>query len=156
MGARAPKIFETTGEDAAAESNDSVGSAHRPAHAGLFESFADHCTTAGLDDTGADKKLLFTELGVTHLPRIVLEVAQLLEHGFFAFSRARQLPPRFADQATDVPRFQQIAPHLGSLGLLAPEELCDGREVLVGVEQIYDMNGVGEVSLGDGVVVALA
>ena len=74
MGARGPKIFEAAGEDAAAQSNDGIGTAHRPAHPGLLEPFADHGATARFDNTRANEKLLFAELGVTHLQSIVLEV----------------------------------------------------------------------------------
>ena len=50
MGARGPKIFEATGDDAAAQSDDGVGPAHRPAQSGLLEPLTDHGATARLGD----------------------------------------------------------------------------------------------------------
>jgi hypothetical protein len=45
------------------ESEDCIGAAHRPEHAGLFEAVSDYRLAAGFDNTRADKQVLFAKLG---------------------------------------------------------------------------------------------
>ena len=62
----------------------------------------------------------------------------------------------FADLAkepADVTRFQPIPPGFRRLGLRTPEDLRDSGQVLIGVEQIDDMHGLGEMGLDNGVVI---
>src|SRR5260221_10637787 len=58
-GKVSPKIFEATGENAATQSDDGVGSAHRPAHSRLLEPRADDGAAARFDDTRAHEELSF-------------------------------------------------------------------------------------------------
>jgi hypothetical protein len=59
----------------------------------------------------------------------------------------------FANEPADVARFQPIPPGFGSLGLLIPENLRDGCQMLIGVEQIHDMHGLEEMGLDNRVVI---
>ena len=83
-GARSPKVFKAAGENAAAQGDNRVGSADRPAHARLFESHTNDGAATGCDYAGADKEFLFAKFRIAHLPSIVFEVPQLFEQRLFA------------------------------------------------------------------------
>ena len=51
---------------AAAESQDGVGAADGPEHAGLFEALADHGFASSFDYAKSDKQMLVAKLGIAH------------------------------------------------------------------------------------------
>src|SRR5579864_6322424 len=69
---------------AASQSDDGVGASDGPKHPRLFEPRTDYGLAAGFDDTGANKQVLATILGITHALRVPFEVirlgANLLDH----------------------------------------------------------------------------
>src|SRR5450432_676758 len=69
-----PVVGKAVIEMATAEGNDGVGSAECPEHAGLLETRADDSLASGFDDTGADKEVLRSKLGVAHALGVSLEV----------------------------------------------------------------------------------
>ena len=83
----------------------------------------------------------------------MFEVPQLLEQRLPARAGGRECLPRFVQESGDVARFEQITPGFGRFGFLAPEDLRDGGQMLIGVEQVHDMDGLGKMSLGNGAVV---
>jgi len=152
-GARSPKVLESTGEDATTQGNDGIGSGHGPAHSGLFKALPDDRAAAGLDHTRAPKGFFFMILGIAPLRGIFLEVAQLFEPRLFALGGSGQVFTGLANEPAAVARFEPIPPGLGSLGLRAPEDLCDGCQMRIGVEPVHDRHASGEMGLDKGVVI---
>ena len=60
-----------------------------------------------------------------------------------------------ANEPVDVARFQPIPPGFRSFGLRPSENLREGSQILIGVEQIHDMHSIGEMGLGNRVVMWL-
>ena len=57
-----PSVLKAAVEVTAPESQDGIGAAHGPEHAGLFEALSDDGLAAGFDNTGADEQVLLAEL----------------------------------------------------------------------------------------------
>src|SRR6266446_2647204 len=70
-------MFEPAVEVTTSQSDDGVGAADGPEHAGLFETRADHSLAAGFDHAGADEQVLTAELWVSHSLGISLKVFRL-------------------------------------------------------------------------------
>ena len=112
------------------ESEDGVGTADGPEHAGLFEAGADDGFAASLHDPRADEQVLAAELGVAHARGVGLKVVGF---GVNLFSQAgiegSQLAQR-ENQFLDLAFVQQAF-----LVDLHPSRLL---ACIVGIEQARD------------------
>ncbi len=59
----------------------------------------------------------------------------------------------WVEEPADVALLQPMPPCFGSLGLLTPEKLGESCQMLIGVKQIHDVHGTGEMGLANRVVV---
>lgn len=69
-----PIVIEAAAEAGAAQSDDGVGVADGPEHAGALEARADHGFAFGFDDAGADRQALGAEVWIAHPCGVTFEV----------------------------------------------------------------------------------
>src|SRR5947209_5458179 len=104
-----PVVLETAVKVGTTESEDGVGTFHRPERAGLFEAMTDDSFAAGFDDARADEQVLLAELGVVHASgvggKIVGFVADLLRQVGIGGVHGMKRGDEFRDVAFIEPTF---------------------------------------------------
>ena len=139
---------------AAPESQDGVGPARGPEHAGLFEAVGDDRLAAGFDHTGANEQVLFAELGVVHASgvggKVVGVIADLPGQFGIGGMNTTEAGDEFGDLAFVQPAFLMLAdPLIAACGVVGKEQARQLPQVLAGVEEVDDLNGSGEVIFRD-------
>ncbi len=143
-----PEVLEAPAELAAAQGDDRIGTRQGPVHPGALEAGADGHLATGFDDTRRDAQALGTELRVAHAARVARDVVEAL---------ARLVVGPGVDaqgiaQGVELPVIQLVVPLPGPLPAQVVGRSVDGlrdiAEMLLGVEQVHDPDGPGELLPG--------
>src|ERR1035441_1925997 len=148
-----PEVLELAADAAATKSDDPVGSLDGPEHSRLLETGPDDRLAASLDDTGADKQALRTEIRIAHLGRVAFEVFSL---GVQLLSQFRPLADERADdgyERLDFALVQQIhrrcRPTSAHCFVARKQEPGEFVEMLAGMVEVHDQNGSGKLFRGN-------
>jgi len=151
-----PEVFKSIRLDAAPEGDDVICALDGPEHAGVFEALSDDALASGFDDAGAEEEALFFELLVAHGVGVFLEVPDGAECFLAGFSCFGEAFAHVAEEGLDVAGFEEFEPLGAEQGaeFLGDEEFDGGVDVLLGMAIVNDVDGVGEVQVDEGFVVA--
>src|SRR5580658_2517816 len=87
-----PEVLESSTELRAAESDDGVGTANRPVHAGALEASSNGNFASRLDHAGRSAEALGVELGVAHTLSVGTEILETAASVFGARNLAAKCP----------------------------------------------------------------
>ena len=118
-------------------------------HSAVFEAGCDDGLAAAFEDAGGDTQALGAEGGVAHLIAVVVEVVE----GFSGFVAGVGVLPEGGEELVEAALVEfvaaPLAPLLGEVGSGSEEGLGGLEEVSLGVEDVHDLEGVGEVFVGE-------
>jgi len=145
VGKPLPEGFEAPTEPTTVQGNDGIGAVDGPVHARPFETGPNGYLAAGLDHSGRHTQFLFSELGIAHPVTVGFEVAETEPGSFDAWGMDGEL----FEQVVEVSLVQLVVAILGpgtGFGALGPEDFL-GRlaQMLLGMEEVNDLDGIGEV-----------
>src|SRR5258707_675200 len=92
-----PEVLKATTELGTAESDDGVGAANGPMHAGAFETCADGHLASGLHNAGGRAQAFGVQLRVAHMVSVGLEIVKAAT----CFLRARDLATDGVEQSLE-------------------------------------------------------
>ena len=134
---------------AAAQGEDGVGTVDAPVHPGSLASRTDRDLAASLDNARADAQADGPEVLVAHALAIGLHVIE-------ALARLLAVPRVLAQGGEDRINaacvefgVTEVCPGLGKRGVGAVDGLGDFAEVLLGVVEVEDLHGTGELLGGE-------
>src|SRR5215831_3102286 len=90
------------------QSQDGVGPAHRPEHAGLFAAGTNYGLASGFDDTRAHKQVLTAKFRVAHALGVLLKILGLDTDLLSQFLIGCLRRPESGHQFFDFPLIEQI------------------------------------------------
>ena len=145
-----PEAFEAAAEDAAAQGEDGIGAVYGPVHAGALEACPDGMFAAGFDDAGGDAQAPGPERGIAH----ALTVADEIVDAFAGLVAGWGVLCEGGDDGADAAGIEFITslfrPLRGELGPGCVDGLGDVPEVAFGVEDVDDLDRIGETLVGEG------
>ena len=145
-----PEAFEAAAEDAAAQGEDGIGAVYGPVHAGALEARPDGMFAAGFDDAGGDAQALGPERGIAH----ALTVADEIVDAFAGLVAGWGVLGEGGDDGADAAGIEFITslfrPLRGEVGPGCVDGLGDVPEVAFGVEDVDDLDRIGETLVGEG------
>ena len=145
-----PEGFEAAAEDAAAQGEDGVGAVDGPVHAGALEARPDGMFAASLDDAGGDAQAPGPERGIAH----ALTVADEIVDAFAGLVAGWGVVGEGGDDGADAAGIEFVTslfrPLRGEVGPGCVDGLGDVPEVAFGVEDVDDLDRIGETLVGEG------
>ena len=121
-------MFEPSGDQAASQGDDGVGSGDGPEHARLFQALANHCLATGFDDARAYENPLSAEFCVAHGGGVVFEVVDLSPAEFSTLAAAGHEGLHALDQVVDLAVREKVD-YVG-LSFLAGDHMTLVRQVI--------------------------
>ena len=145
-----PEGFEAAAEDAAAQGEDGIGAVDRPVHTGALEARPDGMFAASLDDAGGDAQAPGPERGIAH----ALTVADEIVDAFAGLVAGWGVVGESGDDGADAAGIEFVTslfcPLRGEVGPGCVDGLGDVPEVAFGVEDVDDLDRIGETLVGEG------
>ena len=144
-----PIRVEAVALDGAAQGDDGVGAGDGPAHAAVLEAGADDVLAAPLDDAGRDAQTHRPERRVVHAFAVGGEVLGVLAGLLAGAGMAAQGGDDFIDAALVEFLAPLPGPSFADLTRASVDGLGDLEQMALGVEDVDDLDGVGEVLVGE-------
>jgi integrase len=143
-----PEILKATTKLGAAESDDGVGAADGPMHAGAFETCADGYFASGFHNARGSAQALRVELWVAHTVSVALEIVKAAA----CFLRARDLAADGVEQRLEFSVVEFFLPSFCPLRRAWMSETVQSfseiTQVLFGMIAVHNLGGIGKLILG--------
>ena len=144
-----PVVVEAVADDGASQGDDGIGASDGPMHAAALEAVADDGLAGAFDDAGGDAQSLGAERRIGHAFAIGGEVVEV----FPRLVAGGHMLPQSGDDGIGAALVEFVAPRLaplrGEVAAGAVDGLGDVEDVLLGVKDVHDLDGVGQVLVGE-------